>query len=233
MKYTYLNFLCFFFLFGVIGSCTITKRVHNPGWHVEWRSNHSSSKDREAVQEHQSIIVGETKEESVPKQQGGEMLRLTVQSDHSLNFETTDEHLEHLGEQTVNTIDAEKMGNSASFLKEKAKDETLLAKNSGEKRIHPLSIASLVGLILSAAFLAIGTAFFPVAIIGAFLLIPTWIFAMIAWKKIKWNPEKWSGRNLTLNLVIISSILFGVSLFYLYLLYFLEFNSSSSSWGWL
>jgi hypothetical protein len=39
MKYTIIRFLCFIFFIGFIGSCTITKRFHNPGWHVEWKSS--------------------------------------------------------------------------------------------------------------------------------------------------------------------------------------------------
>ena len=61
-------------LLTIIGSCTITKRVHNSGWHVEWKSNHSSDKDRESVAADQSLVVGQTSKEPLPEQQLEEVI---------------------------------------------------------------------------------------------------------------------------------------------------------------
>jgi hypothetical protein len=35
----------YLFLFFCLGACTITKRVHNPGWHVEWRTSQSKKQE--------------------------------------------------------------------------------------------------------------------------------------------------------------------------------------------
>ena len=34
-----------------LGACTITKRVHNPGWHVEWKSNQQNEKQQDVSDE--------------------------------------------------------------------------------------------------------------------------------------------------------------------------------------
>ena len=47
--------LLFLFVFICLCSCTITKRFHNPGWHVEWKSsklkNHQTPNDQDIASE--------------------------------------------------------------------------------------------------------------------------------------------------------------------------------------
>jgi hypothetical protein len=62
--------LILLFILSLIASCTITKRVHNPGWHVEWKNKHSSidnelfySELSQAGKEHPIEVLNSDKEE--------------------------------------------------------------------------------------------------------------------------------------------------------------------------
>jgi len=238
MKYTYLNFLCSFFLFGIIGSCTITKRVHNPGWHVEWKSNQSSIKDRESLAEDQSLIAAESPTESVVVQQATVENGTHVHPYQAGEYSSSHKHESQLLDQELIETKAEKEKSIVSM--ELANEELAVRKISNEKPIHYLSKASLILLILSLVFLIFGSAIlismnfalgpWVIVIIGFICLIVSLVMAINALKQINKNPEKWSGRNMALAVVIISSILILPTLLYLLLLRFFQFFNISGGW---
>ena len=41
----------FILLVSIVASCTVQKRVHRPGWHVEWNKNYRSSSERDSKKE--------------------------------------------------------------------------------------------------------------------------------------------------------------------------------------
>ncbi len=209
-----ITFLLTLFL---LGACTITKRVHNPGWHVEWKSNHSSSKDREAVAADESTYVGQTTNENVLDEQKAKANEKSENPVQSLNTAATDVQFEQSLEQTLNDSDAKKNASNSIRIKENEKVEFLLEKDAGEKKVHPLAKASLI--LLCGSVLLFGIT-----------LIPAFILSMSALKKMKKNPDQWAGRKMALTVLIISSVLMIPALL---LLLLLSISLNYSSGGWL
>jgi hypothetical protein len=215
MKYTYLNFLCSFFLFGIIGSCTITKRVHNPGWHVEWKSNHSRANETALVATDVSKTERHTPNESISPQELDE----SPITSENLNFQENSTFSDQQEPQAVKTGEAIRIVQGPAKTSILAyKNEEALSKNEepGAKKVHPLAKAALISLILSLVTFGLG-------------MLVAIILARIALKKIKSAPEQWTGRKMALTVLIISSVLF-VPLMLLILLISLSMNYSSGGW---
>ncbi len=228
----------FLFVFICLCSCTITKRIHNPGWHVEWKSNHSSVKNLEPVAEDQSLIAADSPTESVVVQQATVENGTHVHPYQAGEYSSSHKHESQLLDQELVEINAEKENAIGSM--ELANEELTVRKISDEKPIHYLSKASLILLILSLVFLIFGSAIlismnfalgpWVIVIIGFICLIVSLVMAIKALKQINKNPEKWSGRNMALAVVIISSILILPTLLYLLLLRFFQFFQISGGW---
>lgn len=53
-------------LFSVVVSCTVTKRVHRPGWHVEWKKNYSTKQEvKQLPEDDNETRLAETSEKTV------------------------------------------------------------------------------------------------------------------------------------------------------------------------
>jgi hypothetical protein len=215
MKYTYLNFLCSFFLFGIIGSCTITKRVHNPGWHVEWKSNHSRANETALVAADVSKTERHTPNESVSPQE----FEVSRTTDENLYFPENSTFSDQQDPQAVKTGEAIRVEQGAaktSKLDEEKEEAFSKNEEPGAKKVHPLAKAALISLILSLVTFGLG-------------MLVAIILSRIALKKIKSDPEHWTGRKMALTVLIISSVLF-VPLMLLILIISLSFNYSSGGW---
>lgn len=196
----------------VFGSCTITKRVHNPGWHVEWKSNHSSDKDRGSVAADQSLLVGQTPKESLPEQQQEEAFVTSENPNIVGNTILTDEQDEQALTSTNSEIESRK---SSKFDEDKGR-ATYENEDPGAKKVHPLAKAALISLILSVVTFGLG-------------MLVAIILARYALKKIKSDPEQWTGRKMALTVLIISSVLF-IPLMLLIMLISISINYSSGGW---
>ena len=204
-----ITFLLTLFL---LGACTITKRVHNPGWHVEWKSNHSSDKDRESVTADQSLLVGQTPKESHPEQQQEEAHVTSENPNPVGNAILSDEQ----DEQALTSTNAGlESGNSSKLAEDKGR-ATYENEDPGAKKVHPLAKAALISLILSVVTFGLG-------------MLVAIILARYALKKIKSDPEQWTGRKLALTVLIISSVLF-IPLMLLIMLISISINYSSGGW---
>ena len=175
----------------VFGSCSITKRVHNSGWHVEWKSNHSSDKDRESVTADQSLLVGQTPKESHPEQQQEEAHVTSENPNPVGNAILSDEQEEQA--LTSSTNAGMESGNSSKLDEDKGR-ATYENEDPGAKKVHPLAKAALISLILSVITFGLGA-------------LVAFVLALYALKKIKQNPEQWEGRKMAKIVLIISSIL--------------------------
>ncbi len=207
-----ITFLLTLFL---LGACTITKRVHNPGWHVEWKSTHSNIKESEQVATHVSITEGQASGESLSELQPEETERVNEIPNLSQNIAFSIEQ-DYLEEQSWEVIRIEQGASYSSKLdKEK---ETTIEENEGPsaKKVHPLAKAALISLILSVVTFGLG-------------MLVAIILARYALKKIKSDPEQWTGRKMALTVLIISSVLF-IPLMLLILLISIAFNYSSGGW---
>ena len=186
----------FIFLFALflLGACTITKRVHNPGWHVEWKSTHSSSKETEQVVTDRTMIERQTPIESISPQE----LEESPITAENLNFPENSTFSDHQDPQGGNTGEAIRVAqDAAKTSKLDDEKEEAFSKNEepGAKKVHPLAKAALISLILSVVTFGLGA-------------LVAFVFALYALKKIKENPEQWEGRKLAKIVFIISSILF-------------------------
>ena len=179
-----------FALLTIIGSCTITKRVHNPGWHVEWKSNHSSNKDRESVATDQSLVVEQTPKECLPEQQA--VVAHVTSENH--NFVGNSIRSDEQDEQVFTSTNAENESRNSSKLDEDKGRATIEKDDSDVKKVHPLAKAALISLILSVITFGLGA-------------LVAFVLALYALKKINQNPEQWEGRKMAKIVLIISSIL--------------------------
>jgi hypothetical protein len=199
----------------LLGACTITKRVHNPGWHVEWKSTHSSGKESEQVAAHVSMTERQTPNESISTQELEES-QITAENLYSPENSTFSDHQDPQGVKAGESIRIEQ--GAAKMSKIDDEKEEALSKNEepGAKKVHPLAKAALISLILSIVTLGLGA-------------LVAMILARIALKKIKSDPEQWTGRKMALTVLIISSVLF-VPLMLLILFISLSMNYSSGGW---
>jgi hypothetical protein len=204
-----ITFLLTLFL---LGACTITKRVHNPGWHVEWKSNHSRDKDRESVAADQSLVVGQTSKESLPEQQLEEVIVTNENPNVVGNTILTDEQ----EEQAWTSKNSENVSRKSSKVDEDKGRATYENEDPGAKKVHPLAKAALISLILSVVTFGLG-------------MLVAIILARSALKKIKSDPEQWTGRKIALTVLIISSVLF-IPLMLLIMLISISINYSSGGW---
>ena len=196
----------------VFGSCSITKRVHNSGWHVEWKSNHSSDKDREYVNADQSLLVGQTPKESHPEQQQEEAHVTSENPNPVGNAILSDEQ----DEQALTSTNAGMESGNSSKLDEDEERANIEKENPNAKKVHPLAKAALISLILSVVTFGLG-------------MLVAIILARYALKKIKSDPEQWTGRKMALTVLIISSVLF-IPLMLLIMLISISINYSSGGW---
>lgn len=207
-----MKFVCFFWAVILATSCTITKRLHNPGWHVEWKSNHSSDKDRESVAVDQSLAVGQTQKESLPEQQQEKAFLKSENPNVVGNTILIDEQ----NEQALTSTNSENESRNSSIEDEDKGRATIEEEDPNAKKVHPLAKAALISLILSVVTFGLG-------------MLVAIILARYALKKIKSDPEQWTGRKMALTVLIISSVLF-IPLMLLILLISISVNYSSGGW---
>ena len=174
----------------VFGSCSITKRVHNSGWHVEWKSNLSSLKDRESVVFDQSLVVGQTPKESLPEQQQEEA-HVTSENPNPVGNAILSDEQEEQALTSTNT--GMESGNSSKLVEDKGRS-IYEKEDPSVKKVHPLAKAALISLILSVITFGLGA-------------LVAFVLALYALKKINQKPEQWEGRKMAKIVLIISSIL--------------------------
>jgi hypothetical protein len=186
-------------LISFLASCTITKRVHNPGWHVEWKSTHSSSKESEQVAAHVSMTERQTPNESISTQELEES-QITAENLYSPENSTFSDHQDPQGVKAGESIRIEQAATKMSKIDDEKEEALSKNEEPGAKKVHPLAKAALISLILSVVTLGLGA-------------IVAFVLALLALKKINQNPEQWEGRKKAKIVLIISSILLIPALF--------------------
>jgi len=188
MKYIRLLFILAF-----VASCTITKRVHNPGWYVEWKSTHSSVRESEQVAADESMIERQTLGQTFSEQKH-EGVKGTSENSNFQETTTLSEQKDQLDGRALPRVQGAQFSRSYSKLEE-AKDEPDSGNGEpGTQKVHPMANAALFFLILSIPTLG--------------LMLPlTVVLAVLALKKIKSNPNQWRGRGRALASLIIAVFL--------------------------
>ena len=180
-------------LLSILGSCTITKRLHNPGWHVEWRSTHSSVKESEQVDTHVSMTERQAADETTSEQE----LEVSPITAGNINFpenSTFSDHQDPQAGKTGEVIRVEQGAAKTSKLDDEKEEAFLKSEEPGAKKVHPLAKAALISLILSVVTFGLGA-------------LVAFVLALYALKKIKENPEQWEGRKMAKIVFIIAAIL--------------------------
>jgi hypothetical protein len=230
--------LLFLFVFICLCSCTITKRFHNPGWHVEWKysklKNHQTANDQDIASDNltktdaHSSSVSQTI--SLENKVGHkETTAIHAQQESSLDEVVSDQQ-QHQAEQVYST----------NQKKQESQPEDESTDDS--PKVEPLGIASIFAgstaliFFLNICFLLSDNgwnAIFGLGYPGLFLIVFALaaigiIMGIVSYKRIQENPDlykgkrKGKGRALTgMYLSYVTSglglaLLLGIGLFYLF-----------------
>ena len=201
MKYfAVLLLLCFF------TSCTITKRVHNPGWHVEWKSSFSKSKTQDPLQSQEVVAENDVEladEKGSHNAQGNQAEEIaSIEStetapNEELNFKDDASDLnDHVDAQNVE--------------KKPIQFKQTTVKFPSEPRVDPLGILSIVSgsialiFLLNICFLLSDNgwnAIFGLSYPWLFFIVLVFavvglILAIKSIKHIRQNPELYKRKNI-------------------------------------
>jgi hypothetical protein len=229
MKFTCSNILCFSFLLGFISSCTITKRVHNLGWHVEWRSTHQSASEKtvetnpilssgQLADEEQSALILETN--NLPTE--GDVNALIASStvmekaegdavnseDFVLHAKPVQSKYQELRRQSLQTNKDEKVA---------------------DQRVEPFGILSLVSflLALTSIFLGISFGWSLMGLSYVLLFIFGIISAIISLRRFRNSPDAYKGKRfIKIGLLVFLSI-YGVMILLTLVLFIWYFFTGS------
>jgi len=229
-----ITFLLTLFL---LGACTITKRVHNPGWHVEWKHTYSANDKEFSYQAEKEYIIedvysdnGEHRiaENNFPMESGND-----YESDHVV---TASKSID-VQPSKLEVIPIE---NEAIHREEQDIQKTLLLENTVEKQKDkkmppPLRTAvtlTLVSLFVLFIVLASVSVLSPLMFILLVLTQLTLsVFAAInsnqALRQIKAKPDLWKGKKLAKFLLFFGII----GLVALVVLQVIAFNMNSNQYN--
>jgi hypothetical protein len=195
----------FLLFFIVLGSCTITKRVHNPGWHVEWKSSASAGQEQtnpELSKDERSRM--EVTQETVTTTQTEEENSSAMLNSSESN--PREEHVFMTDSPTTKTTDAARAETSSHFERVSAIKQSRHNPEVGvdNRKLHPylfvsfgFFMGSLLSLILtvSGIFAAIQEMLLLMLFLVALFGLLSFIFASIANRAIKKSPELWKGES--------------------------------------
>ena len=218
----------------VISSCTITKRVHNPGWHVEWKGKLSADKNQ-AIQN--EVLSNE-------QVNINEQAHLNVENQQSSNekYESYEMELGALASASVDANLTESTANESSIenkvrLEKDAKDSLISEDETGEidnRELNPSIKIALCAAVLSSVFLL-----FLLVGVGMYLLLFlsglfTMIYAIIGIVEMKKNPGKWKGKGLAIFLLIlgIAEVLFVAIVFNMFVNGTIDSMKEFAGGGW-
>jgi hypothetical protein len=201
-----------FLLLCVLGACTITKRVHNSGWHVQWKSSASAGNEQtnRGVSDDKRSQLEATKETGSITQTEDENSSAMLKSS-ALN--SREELVSMTDSPSANKTDEAYAETSSQNERVSPIKQSLGNQDDGvdNRKIHPylfVSFGFFMGSVLSIILLVCGI--FEV-LIGILLLMLfliaffgflSFIFAVIANREIKKFPELWKGESGAKALVI-------------------------------
>jgi hypothetical protein len=188
--YAKVKSIIFFFALFLLGACSITKRIHNPGWHVEWKSTLSSSKETEQVVTNVSMTERQVADETTLEQKHEEV-NGTSENSNFQETTTLSDHEDQLVDQSLQPVQEEPSADGASKLDKEKNTRTEEVEEPDARKIHPLALSALVFLILSIPTLG--------------LMLPlTIVLAILALNKILKAPKLWRGRTMALTVLFIA-----------------------------
>ena len=210
-----------FFALFCLCACTITKRVHNPGWHVELKNTFSAEKNQSVQDE---MLIGEQVELNERAQVHCEEVQLTEELISPENadvneLENNDALAKTDGAKSSESTGHKSLSEKLNTIDRDAKTQFTSEKKRGELYALPLhpnikvSLLSSIAVLLSVCLMGISTSvlalFCSLALIFSILTI---VFAVIGTRAVKRAPETWKGRKLAVLLIVIGILDFCFSL---------------------
>jgi hypothetical protein len=195
-------------LISFLASCTITKRVHNPGWHVEWNNSQKHLKQDagelslnvSTFPKHAETISSNEITSEVLKdefEQASSALHQQVQLD------VTHEEGPAMAVQKNDFTD---QYFSETHVHDSEIDSLQEPTDSDKGKLwQPNLTGSIVFLVI--AYILFGVTLLTGGVIGfvvaAFIsALLSLVFAVRAWQYIKRNPERWKGKVVSIILII-------------------------------
>jgi hypothetical protein len=229
------NFVILFVLF--LGSCTITKRIHNQGWHVEWRHKYSANVKEFSYQAEKESIIEDVYSDNRKHRIAENNFPLESGNDYESDHVVTASKSIDVQPSKLEVIPIE---NEAIHREEQDIQKTLLLENTVEKQKDkkmppPLRTAvtlTLVSLFVSFIVLASVSVLSPLMFILLVLTQLTLsVFAAInsnqALRQIKAKPDLWKGKKLAKFLLFFGII----GLVALVVLQVIAFNMNSNQYN--
>ncbi len=230
-----MKYLSLFILLSVLVSCTITKRVHNPGWHVEWKSNQQNENQQDVSDEALGMTTNLRPNPAISVQnatvENPNEMSTEVRSQGPMQFVQIQD--EPSAEKENGQVDVESEGANESAIEKNAIEKNNVTSNPDEPPVLPLAKLAFWLLISSLVCGIIGAFAIPIAILGGLGFIVSFILALVARKKIRSNPEKWSGIKLMRATIRICLAILYLSLLGGLLLILLASIGGSSGSSWL
>jgi hypothetical protein len=209
-------------ILGLTASCTITKRVHNPGWHVDWK-NKLSVKD-EFIAEDDRAKGQVLSDNSISREiqvEAHEHQSLAVQNDtESIDQDDPSQALKKNAELNVSNEKTETSTWSKGGNLHVRKTD-IVDSEVDNRKIHPyifVSLGLLIGSILlliilfSGAAAGMAVALILLLLLSSLLGLVSFIFALTARREITKSPQKWKGRSGALVLFVLGVVSFGVGI---------------------
>lgn len=180
-----------------MGSCSITKRVHNPGWHVEWKSSNQKVAEKnietnpilsgeQLVYEEQSTMDPET---NTPRAEGN--VNALIQP--STMFEKV------VGDE-VNSEDYVQLTQQVHSKHQVSKRQSLRINEDDkvvDQRLEPFGILSLVSFLmaLTSIFLGISFGWSLMGLSYVVFFIFGIVSAIISLRRFRNSPDVYKGKR--------------------------------------
>lgn len=193
--------LILLFLFA---SCTITKRLHNPGWHVEWKTSMNKSQ----TQENTSTSAAKTDQRI---ENSSETAPSYSQSMNVVEAEQPNELSTHEAHSSKDVLNEENQNlENKKAVPESADRKQLSVLNPTKPRVDPLGILSIISgsialiFLLNICFLLSDNgwnAIFGLSYPWLFFIVLVFavvglILALKGIKHIRQNPELYKRKNI-------------------------------------
>ena len=188
-----------------LGSCTITKRVHNAGWHVEWKysklKNHDTPKDQDIASDNLTKTDAHASTVSKPIPLENIVGHTKTASIHAQQKSSLDEALSDQQQHQVEHIHSINQKKQESQPEEESTDDS--------SKTEPLGIASIFAgsaaliFFLNICFLLSDNgwnAIFGLGYPGLFLIVFALaamgiIMGIVSYKRIQENPDLYKGKR--------------------------------------
>lgn len=166
------HFLLLILLSLLIGSCSITKRRYNSGWHVEWHKKHHDSNPETVVENNRSVRLSETAQTKDSIQESTSVEQPIITEPETIPFIAESESIPStedsptLTESHSGTVNSAPAAIPEKTISDHEPEEKRREAFPNSERVIPIPLA----VILSILLLNVG-GYLTALVIGAFYLL--------------------------------------------------------------